>query len=52
MLSERAFFHDDCFKGMGISEGLARGLQVMIDGMNLTQEGIQYRCKYVPRTVH
>ena len=34
------FFHDDCFKGIGISEGLARGLQVMAAGVNLTQEGM------------
>lgn len=34
------FFHDKQYQGNGISEGLARGLQVMVDGVDLTQEGM------------
>ena len=34
------FCHDERYKGMGRSSGLARGLQVKIEGMDLTQEGM------------
>ncbi|MCX5779303.1 MAG: hypothetical protein NTV45_00480 [Firmicutes bacterium] len=34
------FFHDDDYKGMGVSEGLARGLQLKMAGEDLTQEGM------------
>jgi len=34
------FFRDDGYQGMGLSKGLARGLQVMVDGVDLTQEGM------------
>ncbi len=34
------FFRDDYYKGIGISKGLARGVQVMTDGVDLTQEGM------------
>jgi len=34
------FFRDDGYRGMGLSKGLARGLQVMVDGVDLTQEGM------------
>ncbi len=34
------FFRDDCYKGIGISKGLARGVQVMMEGVDLTQEGM------------
>ena len=33
-------FLDDDYKGFGHSEGLARGLQIRVDGENLTQEGM------------
>lgn len=34
------FFHDERYKGMGRSAGLARGLQVLMEGVDLTQEGM------------
>jgi len=34
------FFRDDGYRGMGLSKGLARGVQVMVDGVDLTQEGM------------
>lgn len=34
------FFHDTDYRGMGVSTGLARGLQVKVQGMDLTQEGM------------
>lgn len=39
-MKKPVFFYDKLYKGNGISEGLARGLQVMVDGADLTQEGM------------
>lgn len=34
------FYLDQTYKGLGISQGLARGVQVSFDGQNLVQEGM------------
>ena len=47
-------FFDDAYKGFGHSEGLARGLQLQVDGKDLTQEGMglgTVAIKYGRRTV-
>lgn len=39
-MSEPVFFYDRSYKGSGLSEGLARGVQVKASGQNMTQEGM------------